>query len=137
MEHKLRQSVFYLLNKEFDDDLSKFHIEIVEGSEIVEKAVTYFKSTKLGWVYPSKSYVVAICYSKWISDIWAHDFYSILDDPDLLYGNDPYFLPYSQSKEIYDAIIDQIGLDFDQTTGIIPDIRQYFLEEFMIEQEIN
>lgn len=137
MEYKLRQNVFYLLNKEFDDDLSKFQIELVQGQLVVDNAVKYFKSNDLGWVYPSKSYVVAICYSKWISDLWGHDFYDILNDPDLLYGNDPYFLPYSCSKDIYDSIIEQVGLNFNEDSGIIPDIRQYFLKEFMIDQDIN
>jgi hypothetical protein len=135
MEHKLRQQVFYLLKRDFDDDLANFDIEVVEGLDIVKCAIQYFNDTELGWVYPSKSYVVAICYSKWISKIWDEDFYKILNDPELLYNNDPYFVPYENSKEIYDAIISSVGLDFDETLGIIPDVKKYFLEEFMLDHD--
>lgn len=135
MEHKIRQKIFYLLNSEFDDDLSNFQIEIVDDHQIIDSSVKYFKTSDLGWVYPSKSYVVAICYAKWISEIWGHDFYQILNDPDLLFNNDPYFVPYEKSKKIYDSILDQVGLDFDQNSGIIPDIKNYFLKEFMIDSE--
>lgn len=137
MEHKIRQEIFYRLNSNFDDDLSKFHIELVKDEKIVENAVKYFFDPNIGWVYPSKSYVVAICYAKWISKIWGYNFYDILNDESLLYGNDPYFLPYYKSKEIYDSIIETVGLDFNEDLGIINDVKRYFLDEFMISQEEN
>jgi len=132
MEHKIRQEIFYRLNSKFDDDLSNFEIKLVEGDEIAEKAIEYFHNTATGWVYPSKSYVVGICYARWISDIWGHDFYELLNDPGLLYNNDPYFVTYSESKQIYDKIIAEVGKGFDENIGIIPDIKRYFLEEFML-----
>jgi hypothetical protein len=137
MEHKIRQEIFYRLNSGFDDDLSKFNIELVEGEKIVESAITYFKNTELGWVYPSKSYVVAICYARWISEIWGYDFYQMLNDPGLLFNNDPYFVPYDDSKETYDSIISVVGIDFDQSLGIIPDVRRYFVKEFLLEDELD
>jgi len=60
------------------------------------------------------------------------NFWEYLDDPDLLYGNDPYFVPYSQDKGTYDCIINSVGLGFDQRLGVIPDVRKYYEEEFML-----
>jgi hypothetical protein len=132
MEHKVYQEIFHRLNKDYDDDLKHFDIELVQDDQIVAKAVEYFTSEKLGWVYPSKSYVVAICYAKWISNIWGYEFYDLLNDPDLLYGNDPYFKTYQEDKETYNKILSVVGLDFDETAGIIPDVKNYFEKEFML-----
>lgn len=134
MEHKIRQEIFYRLNSTFDDDLSNVQIQLADENEVVEYAVKYFFDSNIGWVYPSKSYVVGICYARWISDIWGYEFYNMLDDNELLYGNDPYFLTYSESKEIYDEIIKNVGLNFDEDLGVIPDIKRYFAKEFLIDQ---
>jgi hypothetical protein len=135
MEHKIYQEIFHRLNKDFDDDLKNFTVEVVSGEEILEKAVEYFTSDKLGWIYPSKSYVVAICYAKWISKIWGYEFYDMLNDQDLLYGNDPYFKSYSEDKATYNKILEVVGLDFDETKGIIPDVKRYFESEFMLGED--
>lgn len=125
-EWKIKQEIFHRLHKEFDDDLKLFNIEITD--DIVNKAVEYFTNEKMGWVYPSKSYVVAICYAKWISEDFQEDFYELLNDENLLAGNDPYFLPYEKSKKIYDEILKKVK-NFDDNLGIIPDIRRYYEEE--------
>jgi hypothetical protein len=127
-EWKIKQEIFHRLHKKYDDDLKLFDIEVTDN--VVEKAIEYFNNDKLGWVYPSKSYVVAICYAKWISQDFNENFYEILNDGNLLSGNDPYFLPYEKSKKIYDDILKIIG-DFDQSLGIIPDIRKYYEEEIL------
>jgi hypothetical protein len=127
-EWKIKQEIYHRLYKTYDDDLKLFIIEFTDN--VVEKAIEYFKNDKLGWVYPSKSYVVAICYAKWISYDFDENFYEILNDENLLAGNDPYFLPYGKSKKIYDDILKRIG-DFDQSSGIIPDIRRYYEEEIL------
>jgi hypothetical protein len=127
-EWKLKQEIFHRLNKKFDDDLKKFNIKITE--DIVNYAVEYFKTDKIAWVYPSKSYVVAICYAKWISQDFNENFYELLNDKNLLAGNDPFFVPYENSKKVYDEIIKKIG-NFDETEGIVPDIRRYYEEEIL------
>ena len=96
-EWKIKQEIFHRLHKKYDDDLKLFDIEVTDN--VVEKAIEYFNNDKLGWVYPSKSYVVAICYAKWISQDFNENFYEILNDGNLLSGNDPYFLPYEKSKK--------------------------------------
>lgn len=125
-EWKLKQEVFHRLNTEYDDDLSKF--EITTSENIVDDAIKYFKEKDMGWIYPAKSYVVGICYAKWISEDFGEDFYSVLDDPELLWSNDPYFVPYSKDKETYDIILSAIQ-NIDVANGIVSDVRKYYEEE--------
>jgi len=132
-EWKIRQDIFHRLNKNHDDDL-KLH-NIVIDDNIVESSIKYFTTTELGWVYPAKSYVVGICYARWISKYFGENFYEVLNDPSLLFNNDPYFVTYENGKDIYDGILKIIGLDFDETLGIVPDIKEYFMEEFMVNIE--
>lgn len=131
-EWKVNQELYHKLNPQHNDDLSQFTVEMNE--DIVSTAVKYFTSKDLGWVYPGKSYMVAICYARWIHEHWGDDFYQLLDDPMLLYGNDPYFTPYSKASHVYDQILKTIGgLYFDETVGFVPDVKQYFIEEFLID----
>lgn len=127
-EWKIRQEIYHRLTKDHGDDLNKRTIEIVD--DIVPSAVKYFKEKELGWLYPSKSYVVAILYAMWLEQEFNEDFFTALNDPDLLYNNDPYFIPYGQDPETYDKIIAAVPKDMSQ--GMIPDIRGYFEREFML-----
>lgn len=128
---KVQQAIYHKLNQWHDDDLSLYDIEL--DPEIVDNALLYFKTTDLGWVYPAKSYVVGICYAKWLNQYFAEDFYTALNDKDLLFGNDPYFVPYEEDKDTYNAILNAVGFDFDESIGIIPDVKEYFKEEFGID----
>jgi hypothetical protein len=130
---KVQQAIYHKLNQWHDDDLSLHNIEITEN--IIDNAIKYFTTTELGWVYPAKSYVVGICYAKWLNQYFAEDFYESLNDSNLLFGNDPYFVSYEKDKDTYDTILKNIGFDFDETLGIVPDIKKYFIEEFLIDYE--
>jgi hypothetical protein len=127
-EWKIRQEIFHRLNIDHDDDLSLHTVEVRD--EIVENAIKYFTTTELGWVYPAKSYVVAICYARWLNQHFSEDFYESLNDPELLHGNDPYYVPYEQDKDTYNKILNAVGFDFNEEIGIIPDVKMYFLKEF-------
>jgi hypothetical protein len=127
-EWKIRQEIFHRLNTDHDDDLSLHTVEVQD--EIVENAIKYFTTTELGWVYPAKSYVVAICYARWLNQHFSEDFYESLNDPELLHGNDPYYVPYEQDKDTYNKILNAVGFDFNEEIGIIPDVKIYFLKEF-------
>jgi len=129
------------LNTTLTDDLNQRDIPIkqVTGDEVVKYAIKYFTEDP-GWVYPSKSFVVGICYAKWLSKEFAENFWQVLDDPELLYNNDPFFLPYNYSKltkETYDQIIKAVGFGFDETTGVIPDIKKYFDDEVLLKNYNN
>ena len=127
-EWKIRQEIFHRLNTDHDDDLSLHTVEIKD--DIVENAIKYFTTNELGWVYPAKSYVVAICYARWLNQHFNEDFYESLNDPDLLHGNDPYYVPYEQDKDTYNKILNAVGFDFNEDIGIVPDVKMYFLKEF-------
>jgi len=127
-EWKIRQEIFHRLNIDHDDDLSLHNVEVRD--EIVENAIKYFTTTELGWVYPAKSYVVAICYARWLAQYFGEDFYESLNDLELLHGNDPYYVPYEQDKDTYNMILNAVGFNFNEDIGIIPDVKMYFLKEF-------
>lgn len=128
-EWKIRQEIYHRLNKEHDDDLNTKDIEMTE--HVIENAIRYFIEDDLGWIYPSKSYMVAICYARWLSEEFGGDPYEYLNDPDLLYGNDPYFVVYDEDKSTYDTILKSInGWEFE-SKGYVNDVKQYFHKEFL------
>jgi len=130
-EHKLRQEIYHRLNTEYDDDLKNF--KVVISDRVIDDAVKYFTNRDIGWVYPGKSYMVGICYAKWLAKEFGGDPIEYLKDSDLLYGNDPYFKSYEEDSDTYDNILDLIGnWDFDESEGLVPDVKNYFLAEFGI-----
>jgi hypothetical protein len=129
-EWKVRQEIYHRLHSEFDDDLNTKHIEL--SKDIVKDALRYFSERDIGWIYPSKSYMVAICYARWLAKEFGGRPLQYLDDESLLFGNDPYFVTYSNDPKTYNSILNNIGWDFDETKGMVPDVRSYFIEEFMI-----
>jgi hypothetical protein len=132
-EHKIRQEIYHRIHREHSDDLAKQ--DIVLNDDVIGTAVDYFQRRDLGWIYPGKSYMVAICYARWLSEHWGGNPIEYLLDTELLYGNDPYYVPYSVDTDIYDCILTAIGgWDFDQTGGFVPEVHQYWREEFMIEE---
>lgn len=130
-EWKIRQELYHRLNKNFSDDLKHFNIELT--SNIVENAIRYFEEKDLGWIYPSKSYMVGICYAKWLSDNFGGNPFEYLNDSALLYNNDPYFVSYSSDPKTYHEILNKIGgWNFDETKGMVFDVKEYFKKEFML-----
>jgi hypothetical protein len=133
-EWKIRQEIYHRVNHEFDDDLNTK--EIVLSDDIAGNAVLYFNQRDVGWIYPAKSYMVGICYARWLSEHFGGDPIDYLEDSTLLYNNDPYFVNYSRDPKIYHTILESIGgWSFDVHTGMVPDVYQYFIEEFMIDNQ--
>ena len=128
-EWKTRQALYHKLNNEHTDDLNKIKVEF--SKDIIENAVKYFNDKDLGFVYPAKSYVVAICYAYWLSKDFNENFYELLNDKDLLFGNDPYFKTYEKDTKTYDEILKNI-MPFNENKGIVPDIKNYYMAEFFI-----
>ena len=128
---KVKQIIFHQLNDTFDDDLADKTVII--DDDIITNAVQCFNDKDIGFVYPAKSYMVAICYAKWLAEDYGGVKLAYLNDPDLLYGNDPYFKPYSEDKRKYDLILDIVSWDFDETKGLVPDVRKYYEAECGIE----
>jgi len=126
---KIKQELYHRLNVVHEDDLSKVQIE--KSDDIINNAIRYFNEKDVGWIYPAKSYAVAICYAWWLTADFNEDFYELLNDKDLLYRNDPYFRPYSASKDEYNAILDKV-LPIDERKGMVPDIKKWYTAEFML-----
>jgi hypothetical protein len=129
-EWKIRQEIYHRLHNEHDDDLNTK--DIIISDDVGNNAIRYFKERDIGWIYPAKSYMVGICYARWLSEIFGGRPLEYLDDANLLYGNDPYFVEYSKDPKTYHTILYSVGWDFNTADGMVPDVRQYFEEEFMI-----
>lgn len=131
-DYKVRQELYHRLNAEHGDELSKVSVEITE--DVIINAVRYFKEKDLGWIYPSKSYMVGICYARWLSEYFGGSPLEYLQDQTLLYNNDPYFQNYNLDPEAYDQILAEINYwNFDETQGMVADVKSYFIKEFMLD----
>jgi hypothetical protein len=131
-EWKIRQEIYHRLTTEYDDDLKTKDVTMSEN--IVDDAIRYFYYRDIGWIYPAKSYMVAICYSRWLEYYFGGDVYDYLNDPDLLYGNDPYFVEYTRDPKTYHQILETVTWEFDENVGMVPDVKEYFLKEFLIDE---
>lgn len=116
------------------DDLNKHQVSIVPREELLSNILHHFNVLPDEFLYPSKSYVVAIVYARLLVEHFGGDFFKYLDDPDLLYNNDPYFVTYKEDKELYDSIISNVGLLFSLEVGTPAHIVPYFEKEFLIEE---
>lgn len=130
-EWKLRQNLYHRLNKEHSDDLNKVDIRMEDDT--VTWALKHFNERVDDWVYPAKSYFVAICYANWLAEDFKLNFVDLLNDPDLLHGNDPYFVPYKKDMRTYVDIIGQLNFPIPMK-GMVPDVREYYEQEFMIKE---
>ena len=126
-EWQVKQEVYHRLNKNHTDDLNKVEIVFDDNQEVIIKnAIRHFNEKVDEWLYPAKSYVVAICYAYWISRDFDEYFYDLLNEPMLLAGNDPYFKTYENSKEIYDSILNNIDWPLMVIHGMVRDIKGYY-----------
>ena len=121
---RLKQELYHRLNKDYSDDLNQVEIRISE--DIIEDAYRHFIEKVDEWIYPAKSYFVAICYASWIAKDFDEDFYELLNDPMLLAGNDPYFVTYENDKEMYDQLISRVKINNIEMTGMVPDVKEYY-----------
>lgn len=89
-------------------DAREKHAFRISGDK-VSAALQYCLSRSPEGVYPGKSRIVAIIYATLLEKVYGEDFYEVLDDPNLLYGQDEFFATYSDDKETYDEIL--LGLE--------------------------
>ncbi len=139
-EWKFLQDLYHRLNQDHPDEYTDDDIEYMEDRSqqaIIDKVLWYFAgNVPEKVIYPAKSFFVAIVYARLLRDHFNEEPYEVLDDEKLLYGNDPYFEPYSKQRDLYDAVIASIGWDFDLTKGEIPDVANYFYQEFQISDRL-
>lgn len=122
-EWKIKQQLYHRLRKNHPDDLKWVTIE--ESDDIVNNAIRYFNEKDVGWIYPAKSYMVAICYATWIAEDYGEDFYDVLSDPELL-PLDSYFVPYKEDSDTYNSILKNVNIEMK---GMVPDVRGYYDSE--------
>ena len=127
MDWKKIREISYLFN-EFDDiDLPFVYIDM-DKNVLIDTIVNFFK-TESDLIYPAKSYFVAIIYAKAIEKYFHKNFYLTLDDNRLL-PDDFYFKTYTESKEIYDSVLDKIDNVWQYPS--INATLKYFYQEFLI-----
>lgn len=124
-EWKIKQEIYHRLNKDYSDDLNKVDITI---SHQYSDIIKHFYERVDEWIYPAKSYFVAVCYASWISEDYGEDIFDLLKDPMLLAGNDPYFVTYDNDPHTYNKILLQVGLPIPMI-GMVPDVREYYNDE--------
>ena len=136
-EWKVKQQLYHKLNRNHPDDLKWVTIEI--SDDIVNNAIRYFKEKDVGWIYPAKSYMVALCYAFWIMEDYDENFYDVLNDSELL-PLDDYFVPYREDSNTYNEII---GIVFANNKGVlkmegmVPDVRKYYDAELGLESSLS
>lgn len=133
---KQNQKLYHLLTTDFSDDMSKMNVKY-DYEDLVGAALKFFHDPEDLMVYPGKAYAVAVIYAKLLVDNFEEDFYEVLDDPLLMFGNDYNFVTYSEGQVVYDALIEALGgVDNIPLTGKWVDYTvKYFKEEFMCESE--
>jgi hypothetical protein len=124
-EWKIKQEIYHRLNNEYRDDLN--NVDIVISNEY-NNIIRHFHEKVDQWIYPAKSYFVAVCYASWIAEDYNEDLIELLRDPMLLAGNDPYFKTYDEDPETYDKILRDIELPL-KMNGMVPDVKEYCDEE--------
>lgn len=137
MDWKQRQKLFH---STFTTDDKLYELEhFVDNApqnisnNVINLLYNYPKVT----IYPYKSYFVAVIYAYNLCHHFGSTVLSYLNDPELLFGNDRYFMPYDESIEIYDPILQHItqhGYNpVTEKRGLTPTVRRYFNKEFFIE----
>lgn len=102
-EWKMWQEVYNNLVTDHTDDRKYHRFEYNE--ERVENAFFYLNEKADYGIYPAKSRMIAIIYATMLEKVYGEDFYEVLNDPDLLFGQDDFFTPYLKDSDTYDAII--------------------------------
>jgi len=139
-EWKARQELYHRIFTDHSDIFTQFKIEFNEDKKvIVEKALEYPFIQSDVLYYPAKSYAVGIIFAYKISKVFNEDFYETLNDPDLLYKNDPYFVPYESDKAVYDEILKKFPLEQleDLKTPNLVWTLGYFEKEFLLHEKTS
>lgn len=138
----IRQEIFHrmLTYEEMGDSLSNETILEEYGPEdIVIRALQYISENSSILYYPGKSYAVAVTYALLLHKEFQEDVLGVLDEKNLLFGNDPYFKRYSDSKEIYDQILAKFPLDcINEPANFSLNFQkthQYFYMEFLLHEK--
>lgn len=134
-EWKLRQTIFHrtvVPSDRLGIDV-RFDVVDMPKPHLKQCIIEYFTLPNPQIVYPAKSYAVAIIYARLLEKYFEEQFWTVLDDPELLFSNDPYFVPYSMDRDVYDAVVGLIPQNIESITyAQVQTTISYFHEEFLI-----
>ena len=126
LKYRVLRDISYLKNT-WDDVRLPININ---NDNIAEQVIDFFYTTSK-FIYPAKSYFVALVYAACFVEFFDEKFYQMLDDPELL-TQDMYFIPYHRKKDIYDKILNIIQpssiLSYQSTQKTVI----YFKQEFAL-----
>lgn len=133
MNWKNRRKLSYIIN-DFDDVNLPYTVRTYDSDEALIKEIVYFFINGSELIYPAKSYFVALVYAKLLEKYFEVDFYTALEDKELL-PDDIFFVTYNNSREIYDSVLKTIGNPLDYKAA--EKTKKYFYQEFMIDGANN
>ncbi len=139
-EWKVRSKIYHSIFRVYDDGLEKETIiEEFDKESIIERALAYPVTQTSELYYPAKSYAVGIVFAHLLEKEFGENFYESLSDLDLLYENDPYFVPYSEDKETYDAIIERFPFELLKSPELgclnFTLTKSYFYKEMLLHED--
>lgn len=131
-EWKIRQDVYHRTH-EITDAAFDIIEQDLDDESLIEDIIRYMTAPESRLLYPTKAYAVAIVYATLLAEYFDENFIEALSDPDLLYGNDKYFVPYMEAPHIYNRVIGQISVELCFDNPQISATKDYFLKEFLID----
>ncbi len=127
-EWKHWQQLYNGMVTEHTDDRSLHKREVRPFD--VEDALNYVREKSDVGIYPAKSYMVAIIYAVKINEVYGDNIIQTLNDPDLLNGQDDFFVPFSEDPENYMAILNRLPYMGNWLEGgWAPKTVEYFIAE--------
>lgn len=137
-ESTYRRKQYYALNPEQNWEDSHENFEIIEEYDrdaVVHHATRYFSHGDTYRYFPGAARAVAVCVAYLVHRHFGEDFYETLDDPDLMNGNDKYFKTYSEDREVYDRIIEQMPEELDFSNYRMSLTYNIVMKEYMLDKE--
>lgn len=131
-EWKIRQDVYHR-TQVISDTAFDIIEQDLDDESLIEDIIRYMTAPESRLLYPTKAYAVAIVYATLLAEYFDENFIEALSDPDLLYGNDKYFVPYMEAQHIYNRVIGQISVELCFDNPQISATKDYFLKEFLID----
>ncbi len=132
-EWKIHQELYHRLTPEHMDVIPEDDIGEMDRDEMMRTALAMANGKEHRSLWPAKSYLVAFLYATWLEDAYGGSWKEYLDDTELLYGNDPYFVSYSEDTNFYDFMNVHCVTTYDSPVN--KDIRKYFELEMLGEDE--
>ncbi len=133
-EYTYRRNLFYSLQESFDfpDEHKNFDITIDEES-VVDDAIKYLTDGTTYLKFPGAARAVAYATAELIAAEFGENFFEVLNDPNLMHGNDPYFKTYKEDKETYNQMVQRLkAINWDSERMQIT--RSLLLEEYMLDE---